>query len=192
VTKVLTKAGRELDADVVVIGVGVTPDVMLARSAGLELGQTGGIRVDSHLQTAVPGVYAAGDVAEYESVVNGGRSVLVEHWDVAFSHAKTVALNMLGKGEPHQAVPYFFSDLADWASLEYVGLAHEWDREVIRGSLDEGKFTVFYLQQDAVQAALSVGRSEDLAHARSWIAAGKQFGAGAEALADLSTDLETL
>jgi 3-phenylpropionate/trans-cinnamate dioxygenase ferredoxin reductase component len=192
VTKVVTKAGHELDADVVVIGVGVMPDVMLARSAGLELGRSWGVRVDSHLQTAVPGVYAAGDVAEYESVVNGGRSQLVEHWDVAFTHGRTVALNMLGKAEPHQAVPYFFSDLADWASLEYVGPAYEWDREVIRGSLDEGEFTVFYLQQDAVQAALSVGRSEDLAYARNWIAEGKGLGGRADALADLSTDLDTL
>jgi 3-phenylpropionate/trans-cinnamate dioxygenase ferredoxin reductase subunit len=200
VTKVLTKSGHALDADIVVIGAGVTPDVMLARAAGLELGRSGGVLVDSHLRSAVPGVYAAGDLAEYESVVNGGRSLRVEHWDVAFNHGKTVALNMLGRGGPHAVVPYFFSDLADWASLEYVGPAHEWDREVIRGSLEQGEFTVFYLLAGAVQAALTVGRSEDLEHARRWISAGGQLGGdaaaladgGADALADLSTDLATL
>jgi 3-phenylpropionate/trans-cinnamate dioxygenase ferredoxin reductase subunit len=192
ITRVVTKEGRELEADVVVIGSGVVPDVMLAKSAGLELGNSGGVRVDARLQSAEQGVYAAGDIAEYESVVNGGRSLRVEHWDVAFNHGKTVALNMLGKDEPHQVIPYFFSDLADWASLEYVGPCHEWDRELTRGSLDEGEFTVFYLHDERVQGALSVGRSDDLEHARRWIAAGGQLGGSVDALADLSTDLATL
>jgi 3-phenylpropionate/trans-cinnamate dioxygenase ferredoxin reductase subunit len=192
VTKVFTKAGHELEADVVVIGAGVVPDVMLAKSAGLELGESGGVRVDARLQTGVPGVFAAGDVAEYESVVNGGRSFRVEHWDVAFNHGKTVALNMLGKDQPHAVVPYFFSDLADWASLEYVGPAHKWDRELTRGSLDQGEFTVFYLQGDRVQAALTVGRSDDLEHARRWIASGRPLGGSVDALADVSTDLAEL
>jgi 3-phenylpropionate/trans-cinnamate dioxygenase ferredoxin reductase subunit len=192
VTKVFTKAGHELEADVVVIGAGVMPDVMLARSAGLELGESGGVRVDSRLQTGVPGVFAAGDLAEYESVVNDNRSLRVEHWDVAFNHGKTVALNMLGRDQPHQVVPYFFSDLADWASLEYVGPAHDWDREVTRGSPEQGEFTVFYLRGDRVQAALSVGRSEDLEHARRWISSGTPLAGSADALVDLSTDLAAL
>ncbi|MFZ0042883.1 MAG: NAD(P)/FAD-dependent oxidoreductase, partial [Solirubrobacteraceae bacterium] len=134
VTKVVCKSGRELEADAVVLGAGVAPDVMLARSAGLEIGETGGVRVDAHLQTATPGVFAAGDVAEYESVVHGGRRIRVEHWDVAFTQGKTVAMNMLGKVTPHDVVPYFFSDLSDWAAIEYVGPAFDWVREIIRGS----------------------------------------------------------
>ena len=145
VTKVVTKAGSELDADAVVIGAGVVPDVTLARGAGLELGDSGGIKVDSKLETATPGLFAAGDVAEYESVVHGGRRIRVEHWDVAFNQGRTVALNMLGQDVDYDVVPYFFSDLSDWASLEYVGPAYDWDHEVVRGSPDEGKFTVFYL-----------------------------------------------
>ena len=124
-----------------VIGAGVNPDVMLARSAGLDLGDTGGVRVDSRLESATPGVYAAGDVAEYESVVHGGRRIRVEHWDVAFNQGKTAALNMLGKGVDHDVVPYFFSDLSDWAAIEYVGPAYDWDREVIRGSTEDGAFS---------------------------------------------------
>ena len=192
ITTVVTKAGRKLPADAVIIGTGVHPDTMLARSAGLELGETGGIRVDAHLETATPGVYAAGDVAEYESVIHGGRPIRVEHWDVAFNHGKTVALNMLGKRTPHDAVPYFFSDLSDWAAIEYVGPALEWDREVIRGSLEDGKFTVFYLADGRVAGALTVGRSDDLQHARRFLAEGTDIGGRAEALGDLSTDLETL
>jgi 3-phenylpropionate/trans-cinnamate dioxygenase ferredoxin reductase subunit len=191
VTTVVTKAGRQLPADAVIIGVGVMPDVMLARSAGLQLGQTGGIRVDSHLESSTPGIFAAGDVAEYESVLHGGRSIRVEHWDVAFSQGRTVALNMLGKRAEHDVVPYFWSDLSDWAKLEYVGRALSWDREVIRGSLDEGAFTVFYLDGDNVAAALTVGRAEDLAHARRLIAGTIQI-THPEQLGDLATDLANL
>ncbi|MGZ4274016.1 MAG: NAD(P)/FAD-dependent oxidoreductase [Solirubrobacteraceae bacterium] len=192
VTTVVTKSGREIPADAVVIGAGVNPDVMLARSAGLDLGDTGGIRVDSHLESATPGVYAAGDVAEYESVIHGGRRIRVEHWDVAFNHGKTAALNMLGKGVDHDVVPYFFSDLSDWAAIEYVGPAYDWDREVIRGSIEDGAFSVFYLHGGRVVGALSVGRSEDLQHARRFIAAGTEIGDRADRLGDRSTDLETL
>ena len=191
VTTVVTKSGREIPADAVVIGAGVNPDVMLARGAGLELGDTGGVRVNSRLESATPGVYAAGDMAEYESVVHGGRRIRVEHWDVAFNHGKTVALNMLGQDVAHDVVPYFFSDLADWAAIEYVGPAYEWDREVIRGSLDDGAFSVFYLREGRVEGALSVGRSEDLQSARRFIAEHTEIG-DADALGDLSTDLETL
>jgi 3-phenylpropionate/trans-cinnamate dioxygenase ferredoxin reductase subunit len=192
VTKVVCKSGREVAADAVVIGAGVNPDVMLARRAGLELGDTGGVRVDSQLQSSVPGVFAAGDVAEYESVIHGGRRIRVEHWDVAFNHGKTAALNMLGKAVVHDVVPYFFSDLSDWAAIEYLGPAYDWDREIIRGSFAEGKFTVFYLHNGRVAGALTVGRSGDLQHARRMIAEHTELGDRAEELGDLSTDLEDL
>jgi 3-phenylpropionate/trans-cinnamate dioxygenase ferredoxin reductase subunit len=191
VTRVVTKSGLELDADAVVVGVGAVPDVTLARGAGLELGERGGVVVDSRLRTAVDGVYAAGDIAEYESVVHGGRRLRIEHWDVAFSQGKTAALNMLGRDLPHDVVPYFFSDLADWASLEYVGPAYQWDTEVIRGSLDDAEFSVWYLDRDGrVEAALSVGRSNDLDHARRLIASEASIGGqGIAALGDPSSDL---
>ena len=192
VTRVITKRGRELDADAVVIGVGAAPDTMLARSAGLELGDTGGVRVDSRLQSRTPGIFAAGDVAEYESVVHGGRRLRIEHWDVAFSQGRTVALNMLGRHQPHDVVPYFFSDLSDWVSLEYVGPAFDWDEEVVRGSIDEGEFSVWYLKGGGVTGALSIGRSEDLVHAARLLATGAALDDRATRLADLSTDLSSV
>ena len=192
VTRVVTKAGRELEADAVVVGTGVTPDVMLARGAGLELGETGGVRVDARLQTPVEGVFAAGDVAEYESVLHGGRRIRVEHWDVAFNHGKAAALNMLGRGVDYDVVPYFFSDLSNWAAIEYVGPAYEWDTEVVRGSPDDGAFTVFYLHQGRLAGALTVGRSEDLGQARRLIASGAQLAQRAAELGDLSSNLDDL
>jgi 3-phenylpropionate/trans-cinnamate dioxygenase ferredoxin reductase subunit len=192
VTTVVTRSGREFDADAVVIGVGAVPDVSLARAAGLEIGPGGGVVVDSRLQTAVPGIFAAGDMAEYESVVHGGRRLRIEHWDVAFNQGKTAALNMLDRGQPHDVVPYFFSDLSDWASLEYVGPAFEWDEEVVRGSIDGGEFSVWYLHEERLAGALSVGRSDDLEHARRLITAGTELRGRAAALRDLSTDLASI
>ena len=192
VTRVVTKSGRELDADAVVIGVGAVPDVRLARTAGLEIGEGGGVLVDPHLQTAAPGIFAAGDIAEYESVVHGGRRLRVEHWDVAFNQGKTAALNMLDRDQPHDVVPYFFSDLSDWASLEYIGPAYDWDQEVVRGSIDDGEFTVFYLHDGRVTGALSVGRSDDLEHARRLLIAGTDVADRVNDLQDLSSDLGTV
>ncbi|MEA2210932.1 MAG: 3-phenylpropionate/trans-cinnamate dioxygenase ferredoxin reductase component [Solirubrobacteraceae bacterium] len=192
VTRVITESGHELEADAVIIGAGVMPDVMLARAGGLARGESGGIRVDARLETETPGVFAAGDVAEYESVIHGGRRIRVEHWDVAFNQGKTAALNMLGREQDYDVVPYFFSDLSDWASIEYVGPAQSWDREVIRGSVDEGKFSVFYLEGGRVVAALSVGRSNDLQAARRLIVSGQDISGREDELAELSTDLEEL
>ena len=190
VTRVICESGRTLECDAVVIGAGAMPDVMLARAAGLELGVSGGVRVNTRLETSAPGIYAAGDVAEYESVVHDGNLIRIEHWDVAFNHGIVAAANMLGKDMPYDVVPYFFSDLSDWASLEYVGPAADWDREIVRGSLDDGAFTVWYLQGTRVRAALTSGRSEDLAVARRLIHGGAELVDQVEALGDLSTDLD--
>jgi 3-phenylpropionate/trans-cinnamate dioxygenase ferredoxin reductase subunit len=192
VTHVVTANGKRLEADCVVIGAGVMPDTMLARAAGLTLDkERGGVLCDARLRTSVPGVWAAGDIASYESRPNG-RRIRIEHWDVAFNHGKTVALNMIGQEVEHDVVPYFFSDLADWASLEYVGPAAAWDREIVRGSLDEGSFSVWYLAGGRVEGALSIGRSEDLQHARRLIASREPLEKGADALGDLGSDLAAL
>jgi 3-phenylpropionate/trans-cinnamate dioxygenase ferredoxin reductase subunit len=190
VSKVVTRGGLELDADAVVIGAGVAPDVQLAERAGLTIGERGGVRCSSRLQSSVPGVFAAGDICEYASVVHGGAHVRIEHWDVAFSHGKTAALNMLGKDVAHKEVPYFFSVFADWGELEYVGPAYEWDREIVRGSLEAGNFTNWYIQDAVVKGALTFGRSDDLDAARRLIVDGRALDEGELAkLGDVDSDL---
>jgi 3-phenylpropionate/trans-cinnamate dioxygenase ferredoxin reductase subunit len=185
VHKAVTKSGLQLDADMVVIGVGVIPDVTLARGAGLDLGDSGGVRASARLEASSPGIYVAGDIAEYDSVVHG-RPLRIEHWDVAFNHGKTAALNMLGRNVDHETIPYFYSDLADWSSMEYVGPGS--GRPVIRGSMEDGAFTAFYVDDSGiVTAALTVGRSDDLEHARRFIR--EKTAPDEAALADLSTDL---
>jgi len=188
VTRVVTKSGKELPCDLVVIGAGVHPDVMLAKAAGLEIGDAGGVKCSSGLESSVPGVFAAGDICEYDSVVHG-KQLRIEHWDVAFNHGKTAAYNMMGRSTPHDVVPYFFSDLADWTGYEYVGPGS--GDTVIRGSLSDGNFTAFYLSDDgAVTAALTVGRSDDLEHAGRFIK--EKAHPDRAALADEGTDLATL
>jgi 3-phenylpropionate/trans-cinnamate dioxygenase ferredoxin reductase component len=189
VAKVITRGGLELRADAVVIGAGVTPDIGLAQRAGLQVGERGGVRCSSRLQSSMPGVYAAGDICEYDSVLHGGH-VRIEHWDVAFNHGKTAALNMLGRDVPHEVVPYFYSVLGDWGELEYVGPAYEWDEEVVRGSFEDGSFTNWYLQDGRVVAALTWGRSDDLDHARRLLAEKPVLDASARnMLGDLDADL---
>jgi 3-phenylpropionate/trans-cinnamate dioxygenase ferredoxin reductase subunit len=191
VTHVVTRSGLRLEADAVVMGTGVIPDINLARAAGLELGDSG-VRADARLQTSVPGIYVAGDIAEYESVLHGGQVLRVEHWDVAFNQGKTVALNMLGRDQPHDTLPYFFSDLSDWASLEYVGPALDWDAEVVRGSLSDGEFSLWYLKAGRVAGALSVGRSDDLEHAGRLITSGVDVSGRIEQLRDPDLDLASV
>jgi len=114
----------------------------------------------------------------------------LEHWDVAFNHGKTAALNMLGRGVEHDVLPYFFSDLADWASFEYVGPGS--GDLVVRGSLEEGSFAAFFLHEEEghVVSALSVGRADDLEHARRFITDRRK--PDAQALADEGTELGSL
>jgi 3-phenylpropionate/trans-cinnamate dioxygenase ferredoxin reductase subunit len=189
VAKVRTRNGLELAAEAVVIGAGVTPDIGLAQRAGLEIGECGGVCCSSRLQSSAPGVFAAGDICEYDSPVHGGH-VRIEHWDVAFNHGKTAALNMLGRDVPHEVVPYFFSVLGDWGELEYVGPAYGWEEEILRGSFAEGSFTNWYIQDGRVKAALTFGRSDDLDHARRLIADGSALDERKRgALADIDSDL---
>ncbi|MBS1887661.1 MAG: FAD-dependent oxidoreductase [Actinobacteria bacterium] len=189
VSAVVTESGRGFECDLVVVGAGVKPDVMLAQRAGLEVDD--GIVCDSKLRASAPGIYAAGDVCSYESVVHG-RRIRVEHWDVSMQQGMHVARNMLGADADYDVVPYFFSDLGDWASLEYVGPAADWDEEIWRGSRATGEFSVWYLKAGKVAGCLSVGRSEDLAEARRLLAEGIDVSGAADWIADADADLSGL
>lgn len=189
VSVVRTEAGREIECDAVVVGAGVRPDTMLAGKAGLEVGD--GIVCDATLQTSADGVFAAGDCCSWPSEIHG-RRLRVEHWDVALQQGRHVAGSMLGEGKPYAEVPYFFSDLADWAGLEYVGPADEWDEVVFRGDLDAGEWSAWYLKDGRVAAALAVGRSEDLTHARRLLESGADVSGARDALADADSELDAV
>jgi 3-phenylpropionate/trans-cinnamate dioxygenase ferredoxin reductase component len=186
---VVARSGLAIECDTVIVGAGVRPDAMLAQRAGLEV--ENGIVCDSKLRTSAEDVYAAGDCCSYESVVHG-RRLRVEHWDVAMQQGMHAARNMLGDDADYDVVPYFFSDLADWASLEYVGPARDWDEEIWRGDPDAGEFSVWYLKDGIVGGALSVGRSEDLAEARRLLAGRVDVSEARETIADPDTELSGL
>jgi 3-phenylpropionate/trans-cinnamate dioxygenase ferredoxin reductase component len=192
VTRVHSRGGRSLECQEVVIGAGVVPEVHLATEAGMPIGERGGVRCDATLAVqGFEGFWAAGDMCEYDSVFHR-QPVRIEHWDVAFNHGKTVALNMLGRGQPHDVVPYFFSDLADWASLEYVGPALRWDREVVRGSLDDGEFAIFYLDGGRVAGCLAVESSDALNEASRLLRDHVDVSGREALLADPESDLAEL
>ena len=139
----------------------------------------------------MPGIFAAGDCCSYQSVIHG-RRLRVEHWDAALQQGRHAARGMLGESAPFSELPYFFSDLADWAGLEYVGPAERWDEVVVRGALDDGEFSAWYLLDGRVVAALSVGRPSDLVEARRLIESGVDVEAQKAALADTDTELDLI
>jgi len=143
--------GTVLSADVVVVGVGVTPRVELARGAGLALDN--GVAVDEHLASSAPGVYAAGDVANAFHPLYSTR-IRLEHWSAALNQGPVAAKNMLGEPTVYDRVPYFFSDQYD-LGMEYRGFAPSWDDVLFRGAPDSGQFIAFWMRQGRVLAAMN-------------------------------------
>jgi 3-phenylpropionate/trans-cinnamate dioxygenase ferredoxin reductase component len=150
--------GRTLEADLVVVGVGVTPRCELAESAGLLVSR--GIEADDQLETSASGVFAAGDAA-YAAQPFYGRPLRVEHWATALHQGETAARNMLGRNESYDRLPYFFSDQYD-AGMEYIGFVDRWDEVVFRGDPAGGEFMVFWLGAGQVQAGMAVNVWEQM------------------------------
>jgi 3-phenylpropionate/trans-cinnamate dioxygenase ferredoxin reductase component len=153
VERVRTRDGRALECDFVVVGVGVHPRTQIAAAA--ELAVANGILVDEHLQTSVPGVFAACDVAMAHHPLYG-RAIRVEHWANALRQGPVAARNMLGRPEAYDNVPYFFSDQYD-VGMEYAGYAPTWERVVMRGDPASREFIAFWVLGDRVVAGMNVG-----------------------------------
>ncbi|HET8632908.1 MAG TPA: FAD-dependent oxidoreductase [Gemmatimonadales bacterium] len=149
--------GADLAADMIVAGIGVRPRVALAESAGAALDK--GVIVNEHMETSVPGIYAAGDIAR---VPNGrtGRPMRVEHWVVAERQGQCAARNMLGLASPFTDVPFFWSTHYG-TTVSYTGHADRWDRADLSGSLEEGSATVGYWSDGKLLAVATLGRDLD-------------------------------
>jgi 3-phenylpropionate/trans-cinnamate dioxygenase ferredoxin reductase subunit len=152
VEEVVLTDGTTEPADLVVAGVGVTPRIDLAAAAGLAVDN--GIVVDQHLETNLPAVYAAGDVANAWHP-HYGRHLRVEHWANALNQGTTAGRNVAGWREVYDRLPYFFSDQYD-LGMEYVGLGDPGDDLVVRGDLGAREFIAFWHRDGAVSAAMNV------------------------------------
>ena len=151
---VLLSNGETLAADLVVIGVGVRPALALAEQAGLALDR--GVTVDEYLQTSVPGIYAAGDIARWPDP-HSSAPIRVEHWVVAQRMGQVAAHNMLGQRERFQMLPFFWTEQFDFG-LAYVGHAEGFDQVVIDGDIDARDCRISYRRAGQELAAAFVHR----------------------------------
>ena len=177
VEAVLSDSGEVMPCDLVVIGVGVQPEVTFLEDSKLTLDD--GVVVDQYLRSSFAGIFAAGDVANFLDPVYARRR-RVEHWDTARQHGRLAARNMLGRQEPYDVVSYFFSDTFD-VSFDFIGDTEGCDQTVMRGSPASRSFAVFYLARDRMKAAFLLGRPMEERTAAETLIKRRNDLAGAEA-----------
>src|SRR6266540_5341083 len=162
--------GTKLDCDLVVVGIGVRPNTHLAEQAGIATDN--GVLVNEFLETNVPGIFAAGDIARWPDPRTG--RIRVEHWVVAERQGQTVARNILGAREPFVAPPFFWSNHFD-LHIRYVGHGSRDDRAIVSGDLKAKGASVIFRAGDKVTAVASVGRNLENLKAEVALERGEEF-----------------
>ncbi len=181
----VTKEGRTIEADFAVVGVGVEPVTETVQ--GTDIDSDNGVLVDAMLQTNVPGVFAAGDVARHDHPVFG--RIRVEHFDNAIKMGETAARNMLGAGTVFDDAHWFWSDQYD-ANIQMAGFATEWDDVVVRGSMEDRSFVAFLLKDGRLLSTFSMNWPRDVRRSMPLIVA--KVRPDPAQLADPEVDLRNL
>lgn len=181
-----TASGRRIDCDLVVIGIGIVPRTGLAQTAGLSIDN--GIAVDPDCRSSLPGIFAAGDCTSHVHPWVGSR-VRLESVQNAIEQGKAAAAAITGKSQPFVEVPWFWSDQYEF-KLQIAGLAPDYEETVVRGSLDDGRFSVYYLRRGRVMAVDSVNSPRDFFTARKRLPEKPRWPAAA--IADPDCDLAEL
>jgi 3-phenylpropionate/trans-cinnamate dioxygenase ferredoxin reductase subunit len=186
VRRVRTVSGRTVDCELVVVGLGIEPNVELVEGTGVAVDD--GIVVDELCRTSVEGIYAAGDVARHAHPVFGTH-VRVEHWLNAIEQGGAAARSMLGNGAPYAELHWFWSDQYD-ANLQYAGHHRDWDELVVRGSLEERRFVAFYVKDGVPHAGVALNMGRDLRRSFALLRARRPV--DPELLRDPDVDLRTI
>jgi 3-phenylpropionate/trans-cinnamate dioxygenase ferredoxin reductase component len=185
VTGATLSDGRREEADLVLVAIGIEPNMDLPRALGLPIAN--GVRVDASLKAA-PSVYCGGDIALHRHPVLG-REIRVEHWEVAKHHGRGIAASIAGDPVPHTRLPYFWSDQYD-VNLEYRGNASGHDHAVWRGDREGLSFSVFYFRKGLIDGVLSMNDQKTNELGGKLIESRRPVGEAA--LADPGTDLAEL
>ena len=186
VERVLTKGGRRLECDFVVVGIGIDPVVDVLDGSGIHVDN--GVLVDEYCQTNVSGIYAAGDVANHYHPLFK-RRIRVEHWQNAIKQGTAAARNMLGRHVAYDEVHWFWSDQYD-ANLQYAGFHSAWEQLVVRGRLGSDGFLACYVNEGRIDAAVALNRAKDLRRVMPLIKARRPV--DLDQLRDESVDLRSL
>ena len=186
VTRVITKGGLRLECDFVVAGIGIEPVVDILDGTGVHVDN--GVVVDQYCQTNVPGIYAAGDVANHYHPVFE-RQIRVEHWHNAIKQGAAAARNMLGRAVPYDEIHWFWSDQYE-ANLQYAGFHTKWDQLVVRGRLDSNGYLAFYINDGRIDAVVGLNRAKDVRRSIPLIKARRMV--NLEELRDERIDLRSL
>jgi 3-phenylpropionate/trans-cinnamate dioxygenase ferredoxin reductase component len=186
-TAVRLSSGETLPADVVVVGVGLTPNLAVIAEAGATIGN--GVETDEFCRTSLPDVYAIGDCVNFPIPLYDGQRVRLESVQNAVDQAKTVAAAILGDPQPYDPKPWFWSHQFE-EKLQTVGLLTGYDELVVRGHPDERRFSVVYLKDSRIVAVDAVNLVKDFAHGKFIV--GKVYDGSRKALADSSVGLKDL
>ncbi|XP_044139812.1 apoptosis-inducing factor 3-like isoform X2 [Bufo gargarizans] len=174
VKEVVLRNGTHLPADVVVAGIGVTPVSNFLKGSRVAVGIKGAIYVDQFMRTSVHDVFAAGDVVSFPLAMMDGHRANIGHWQMAHSHGRIAALNMLNKQVPVTSVPFFWTSLLG-KSIRYAGFGEGFTEIVIKGALEELKFLAFYLKDDIVVAVSSMNFDPIVSQVAEIIFSGKRI-----------------